>query len=134
MSDNLRFEIQASKSYFILVFIVYLATLFSAWYYFYNIWISLAISVILSMWLAYFLPRFLQLKHPNSIVEIALNEGSFSIKKNDQSARQYFDFHLQYQSNFLVIIRADKNFVVIFKDAIAGGSLSQINRYFNAHS
>lgn len=134
MHKQLNIKIQASKIYLTSVIVVYLLGIFSAWYYFYNLWLSLAVSVTLSIWLAYFLPRFLWLTHPNSIVKISLDEDKLTTKKNDHSTQQYSTFHLEYQSRFLVIISAGKDSVVIFKDALTFVPLSKINKYFNART
>lgn len=134
MSNKLSVKIHASKTYLILSIAVYLLGLFSAWYYFYSAWLSLAVSIALSIWLVYFLPRFLWLTHPNSVVEILLGENKLIMKKNDRSTQQYSTFHPEYQSRFLVIISTGGNSVVIFKDALVAASLSQINQYFNAHT
>lgn len=133
-NEKLNVKIQASKIYLNTSVAVYLLGIFSAWYYFYNVWLSLSVSIALSIWLIYFLPRFLWLTHPNSIVEISLNEDTLTTTKNDQSTQQYSTFHLQYQSRFLVIINIGKDSVVIFKDALSCVPLSQINKYFNAHT
>ena len=134
MRNNLSVKIQPSKIYLSISIAVYLLGIFSAWYYFYSLWLSLAVSIALCFWLVYFLPRFLWLTHPNSIVEISLNMDKLMVTKNNFTTQQYSTFHLEFQSRFLVIIRIGKESVVIFKDALAPASLSKINKYFNAHS
>ena len=133
-SDGLIVQIETSKNYLVISIGVYLLSLFSAWYYFYNIWLSLVISLVLSAWLANFLPKNVLLTQPNSITKIALNKKQIVIEKNNQSTKQYPWFYPTYQSRFLVIIEAGKESVVIFKDAIDSGSLSQLNRYLNANT
>ncbi len=134
MSDTLNIKIQTSKTYLASSLVIYLLGIFSAWYYFYNIWFSLAVSIALSLWLIYFFPRFLWLTHPKSVVGISLDVDKLTVTKNDNSTQQYSIFHLEYQSNFLAIISTGKSSIVIFKDALASASLSQINKYFNAHT
>lgn len=132
--DGLVVHIKTSKIYLTLSIGAYLLTLFSAWHYFYNIWLSLGISLFLSLWLTSFLPKNVLLTQPNSITKIALNKKQVVIEKNNQSAKQYPGFYPTYQSRFLVIIEAGKESVVIFKDAIDSQSLSQLNRYLNANT
>ncbi|SFV89324.1 hypothetical protein MNB_SUP05-SYMBIONT-7-196 [hydrothermal vent metagenome] len=134
MNNELNIDIQASNTYLAISVAVCLLSLFSTWYYFYSLWLSLIISIGLLRWWLYFLPRFLWLSHPHSIVKILLFEKYIIIEKNDNSTQQYTEFHAEYQSRFLVIIRAGKNTVVIFKDTVVSNSLSAINRYFNAHA
>lgn len=133
MSNKLSVKIQPSRTYLTLSIIIYLLGIFSAWYYFYSLWLSLGVSVGLSIWLFYFLPK-LWLTHPNSIVKISLGADKLIVERNNHSTQQYSVFHLGYQSRFLVIISAGQDSVIIFKDALACASLSQINKYFNAHS
>ncbi|MDC9714775.1 MAG: hypothetical protein PSN36_02985 [Gammaproteobacteria bacterium] len=131
MMDNINVKIQTSKIYLILSIATYLLCLSTTWYYFYTIELSLGISILLSAWLAYFLPRAVWLSHPNSIIKIALNKDKLTIEKNDHSMQQHTAFYPAYQSRFLLIITAGKQSVVIFKDALASQSLSTLNRYFN---
>ncbi|SFV83057.1 hypothetical protein MNB_SUP05-12-229 [hydrothermal vent metagenome] len=121
-SDGLVVQIKASKIYLAISIGVYLLSLFSAWHYFYNIWLSLGISLASSAWLANFLPKNV------------LNKKQITIEKNNQSTGQYPWFYPAYQSRFLVIIEAGKESVVVFKDAIDSQSLSQLNRYLNANT
>jgi hypothetical protein len=88
-------------------------------------------SGVFSIWLLYFLPKNVWLTRADSIVKITLDENKLIFEKNDQSVHQYSIFYLTYQSQFLVIINAGKESLVIFKDALTTQSLSQINRYFN---
>ena len=133
-SDGLVVQIKASKIYLAISIGVYLLSLFSAWHYFYNIWLSLSISLALSAWLANFLPKNVLLTQPHSITKIVLNKKQITIEKNNQSTGQYPWFYPAYQSRFLVIIEAGKESVVVFKDAIDSQSLSQLNRYLNANT
>jgi hypothetical protein len=133
-SNRLVVQIKTSKIYLSISIGVYLLSLFSAWYYFYNIWLSLSVSLALSVWLANFLPKNVLLTHPHSITKIALNKKQISIEKNNQPAGQYPWLYPAYQSRFLVIIEAGKESIVIFKDAIDSQSLSQLNRYLNANT
>ena len=121
-SDGLVVQIKASKIYLAISIGVYLLSLFSAWHYFYNIWLSLGISLASSAWLANCLPKNV------------LNKKQITIEKNNQSTGQYPWFYPAYQSRFLVIIEAGKESVVVFKDAIDSQSLSQLNRYLNANT
>jgi hypothetical protein len=132
--DGLSVKIRISKNYLAISLGVYLLSLFSAWYYFYSIWLSLSVSLALSVWLANFLPKNVLLTHPDSITKIALNKKQISIEKYNQSTEQYPWFYPAYQSRFLVIIEAGKESIVIFKDAIDSQSLSQLNRYLNANT
>lgn len=134
MHNQLSVKIQASKIYLTSSIVVYLLALFSTWHYFYNIWLSLALNIALSIWLIYFLSKFIWLTHSNSIVEISLDENGLTTKKNNHSIQQYPAFKLEYQSRFLTIISAKKDSVVIFKDALTSVPLSQINKYLNAHT
>ncbi|SFV88770.1 hypothetical protein MNB_SUP05-SYMBIONT-7-155 [hydrothermal vent metagenome] len=134
MHNALHIDIGVSNTYLAISVAACLLSLFLTWYYFYSLWLSLIISIGLLGWWVVFLPRFLWLSHPHSIVKILLFEKYIIIEKNDHSTQQYTEFHAQYQSRFLVIIHAGKNTVVIFKDAVVSNSLSAINRYFNAHA
>ncbi|SFV89378.1 hypothetical protein MNB_SUP05-SYMBIONT-5-942 [hydrothermal vent metagenome] len=133
MSTQLGVKIHASKTYLALSIGVYLLGIFSAWAYFYSVWLSLVVSAGFSIWLFYFLPK-LQLTHPKSIVKISLEKDKLVVEKNDHSTQQYSVFHCEFQSRFLVIINAGKESIVIFKDALTAASLSQINKYFNANT
>ncbi len=133
-SDGLVVQIKTSKIYLAISLGVYLLSLFSAWHYFYSLWLSLAISLVLSLWLVNFLPKNILLTKPNSITKITLNKKQIAIEKNNQSSQQYPWFYPAYQSRFLVIISAGKESVVIFKDAIDSRSLSKLNRYLNANT
>jgi len=132
--DELIIQIKTSKIYLAISLVVYLLSLFSAWHYFYSLWLSLTISLVLSVWLANFLPKKVLLKRSNSIAKIILNKKQITIENNNQIDRQYPWFYPAYQSRFLVIIEAGKESVVIFKDAIDSQSLSQLNRYLNANT
>ena len=133
-SDGLVVKIRTSKNYLAISVGVYLLSLFSVWHYFYNIWLSLGVSFVLSIWLANFLPKNVLLTQPDSITKIALNKKQITIEKNNQSTEQYPWFYPAYQSRFLVIIEAGKESVVVFKDAIDSQSLSQLSRYLNANT
>lgn len=133
-SNGLVVQIKTSKIYLAISIGVYLLSLFSAWYYFYSLWLSLTVSLILSAWLVNFLPKNVLLTKSSSITKIALNKKQIAIEKNNKSAVQYPWFYPAYQSRFLVIIEAGKESVVIFKDAIDSRSLSQLNRYLNANT
>lgn len=133
-SDGLVVKIRTSKNYLAISVGVYLLSLFSVWHYFYNIWLGLGVSFVLSIWLANFLPKNVLLTQPDSITKIALNKKQITIEKNNQSTEQYPWFYPAYQSRFLVIIEAGKESVVVFKDAIDSQSLSQLNRYLNANT
>ena len=133
-SDGLVVKIRTSKNYLAISVGVYLLSLFSVWHYFYNIWLSLGVSFVLSIWLANFLPKNVLLTQPDSITKIALNKKQITIEKNNQSTEQYPWIYPAYQSRFLVIIEAGKESVVVFKDAIDSQSLSQLNRYLNANT
>jgi len=132
--DELVIQIKTSKIYLAISLVVYLLSLFSAWYYFYSLWLSLSLSVFLTIWLANFLPKNVLLKKPSSITKITLNKKQITIVNNNQLDRQYPWFYPAYQSRFLVIIEAGKESVVVFKDAIDSHSLSQLNRYLNANT
>ncbi len=131
MDNKLNIKIQASKIYLTLSIFIYCLGLFATWYYFYTLWLSVILSGLLSIWLFYFLPKSVNLTHPNSIVKMVLNKDKLTIEKNDHSTQQFSVFYPSYQSRFLIIINAGKESVVIFKDALASQSLSQLNRYFN---
>ena len=133
-SDGLIVQIKTSKIYLAISIGVYLLSLFSAWYYFYNIWLSIGVSLALSVWLANFLPKNVLLTQPDSITKIVLNKKQIAIEKNKQPAGKYPWFYPAYQSRFLVIIEVGKESIVIFKDAIDSQSLSQLNRYLNANT
>jgi hypothetical protein len=133
-SDGLVVQIKTSKIYLSISIGVYLLSLFSAWYYFYNIWLSLGISFTLSIWLANFLPKNALLTQPDSITKITLNKKQIAIERNNQPAGKYPWFYPAYQSRFLAIIKAGKESIVIFKDTIDSQSLSQLNRYLNANT
>ncbi|SMN00141.1 hypothetical protein SPONL_1098 [uncultured Candidatus Thioglobus sp.] len=133
MSDAISLEIQASKIYLSLTLAVYCFSLLVAWYYFYNIWLSLGVSALLCLSLFGFLPK-LRLTDANSITKIMLNNDRLTIQKNNKSLQHYTQFYPSYQSNFLLIISVKKNSIIIFKDSLASQSLSQLNRYFNAKS
>ncbi len=134
MIDQLELQIQPSKTYLILTIVTYFLNLFSAWYFFYDFWLSAIISIALSVWLYYFLPKRVLLTRPSSITKITLDQAKITIKKNDGSTQQYPWFYPAYQSRFLVIIEPGKEQVVIFKDAIESQSLSTLNRLINANT
>jgi hypothetical protein len=62
---------------------------------------------------------------------MVLDKNRLTIEKNNHSIQQSLVFYPAYQSRFLIIINVGKESVVIFKDALASQSLSQLNRYFN---
>jgi len=124
-------KLEASAIYLTLSLATYLLVLFATWYYFYNIWLSLGMSALLSLWLVYFLPRAVWLSHPRSVVKISLDKNRLTLERKNHSTQQYTAFYPAYQSRFLLIINVGKESVVIFKDALASQSLSQFNRYFN---
>lgn len=133
-SDGLVVQIKTSKIYLAISIGVYLLSLFSAWHYFYSLWLSLTVSLFLSVWLVNFLSKNVLLTKSSSITKIALNKKQIAIEKNNKSTVQYPWFYPAYQSRFLVIIEAGKGSVVIFKDAIDSRSLSQLNRHLNANT
>lgn len=134
MTDPLALHLQPSKIYLILTLSVYLLSLFCAWYWFYAVGLSVAISASLSAWLYYFLPKTVRLTHPDSIVKIVLDKTTLNTTKKNGTTQQYPWFYPTYQSRFLVIIETKKEAVVIFKDAIEPPSLSMLNRFINAHT
>ena len=131
MHNKIDIKIQASKIYLTLSVFIYCLGLFATWYYFYTLWLSVILSGLLSLWLLYFLPKSVNLTHPNSIVKMVLDKNRLTIEKNNHSIQQSLVFYPAYQSRFLIIINVGKESVVIFKDALASQSLSQLNRYFN---
>lgn len=133
MQKSLAIKIQPSKSYLTLTILACLLSLFASWYYFYHLWLSILINVMLLIWLYYFLPKMVLLNQPDSITHIVVGEGRLFIEKNNHSTRQYSGFYPLYQSRFLVIIGAGKQSIVIFKDATQARSLSALNRIINAH-
>ncbi len=134
MTEQLSLGIQTSKTYLVLTISTYLLSLFSAWHFFYNFWLSAIISVALSVWLYYFLPKRVLLTRPDSIKKISLDQTKIIITKNNGRTQQYPWFYPAYQSQFLVIIEAGKEQLVIFKDAIEPQSLSTLNRLLNANT
>ena len=133
MNDKIELNVQASNIYLTLSIGVYFLSLFVAWYYFYNLWLSFALSTLLSVWLFYFLPK-LKLNLPNSIVKISLDKDRLTTERKNRSTQQFSTFYPSYQSRFLVVIDTGKDSIVIFKDALKSGSISQLNRYFNANT
>ncbi len=131
MTDKLVVEIRRSNIYLALTVLIYLFNLFASWHYFYAVWLSFIIDILLSIWLYYFLPKAVLLTKADSIVKIVLDEGYILIEKNNGTRQQYPAFYPSYQSRFLVIINAGKERVVIFKDATSLQSLSQLNKILN---
>ncbi len=131
MSNEINIKIQSSRIYLILSLATYLLVIFAAWHYFYVLWLSVILSILLFVWLFYFLHKTIWLTHPNSIIKVSLDNDKLTLEKNDKSIQQFYIFHTSYQSQFLIIISAGKESIVIFKDALASQSLSQLNRYFN---
>ena len=134
MSNELTLEIHPSKTYLALTLFVYCLSILTFWHYSYNSWLSIALSLLTTAWLIYFIPRFVQLTHHNSIVKISFDNNHLLITKNSQNTQQYPCFYPAFQSRFLVIIHAGKESIVIFKDAINSPSLSQLNRHLNANT
>ena len=131
MTDKLVVEMHRSNIYLALTVLIYLFNLFASWHYFYAVWLSFIIDILLSIWLYYFLPKAVLLTKADSIVKIVLDEGYILIEKNNGTRQQYPAFYPAYQSRFLVIINAGKERVVIFKDATKLQSLSQLNKILN---
>lgn len=130
MNNKIELNLQASNIYVTLSISVYLLSLFVAWYYYYTMWLSIVVSVLLSVWLFYFLPK-LRLKQPNAIIKVSLDKDKLITERNNRSIQQFATFYPAYQSRFLVIINVGKESIVIFKDALTLGSISVLNRYFN---
>ncbi|MBW5290333.1 MAG: hypothetical protein Rsou_1519 [Candidatus Ruthia sp. Asou_11_S2] len=129
MSESLN--IKPSKSYFILSTLLHLLTLFVAWKYAFNLYISIVISVLLvAHW--YYLNRQVLLLTNNAIKEIHLTKGLVKTTNNHHQTHKYLQAYCAYQSRFLVIINLGKQSLVIFKDSVANHSLSQFNRILNA--
>lgn len=130
MNNKIEINLQASNIYLILSIGVYFLNLFVAWYYFYTLWLSIIVSVLLSIWLFYFLPK-LKLERANAIVKVSLDKDKLTTERNNRSIQQFSTFYPAYQSCFLVIINTGKESIVIFKDALTSDSISVLNRYFN---
>ena len=81
MQSKLNIKIQASKIYLTLSVFIYCLGLFATWYYFYTLWLSVILSGLLSLWLLYFLPKSVNLTHPNSIVKMVLDKNRLTIEK-----------------------------------------------------
>lgn len=132
MNENLSIKILPSKIYLMLCIFVALLSVFVVWYYFYNFWLSIGISLALLYWLTGFLKKTVLLTHPQSIIKITINEHHLQVEKTDKSLQEYPQFRVVYQSWFLVIIVFGKQQLVIFTDATETHSLSMINRFLNA--
>jgi uncharacterized protein YacL len=133
MSEPQQFKLQRSKIYLMLAIFAHSLGVFAAWFYDFNIFISLILSVIFAVHF-YYLNLDIALKKPNSIQTFTLNNKTLSTLDNTHKRRQYPQFYCVYQSRFLVIISLGKRFLVIFKDSFAHHSLSKLNRLLNART
>lgn len=132
MTNSLVIKLKMSKIHLLLTLSVYAVSAFSAWHYVPYFWLSFAISLALLIHLFRFLPDVVLCNQAKSIAQITLEKHTIIVQKNDHSTQRYTEFRPVYQSGFLVIIKAAKTNVIIFKDAVELQSLSTLNRILNA--
>ena len=118
-----------SKIYLTLASAVYLLCLFISWYYWHALWLSILINIVILILAYYFFPQHVLLIKNNSIKKITINDSHIFIEQKNKICKKYL-YSIIYQSNFLVIINADKQQIIIFKDSTAEGSLSNLNCLF----
>ncbi len=130
MTDPVHLTLKPSNIYYLLSLGVHLATILVIWAYSINNYISFGASVfVIYGW--YSLAQKISLKTPGSICSIELNQNFIYLKDNTGKVLQYPQFFCAYQSNFLVIINAGKQSLILFKDSIVGQSLSKLNLALN---
>lgn len=131
MTERTTFTLQGSKIYLGISTLVHLTTLLSAWFFSFNVYVSLILSGILIAHFQY-LNNAIFLRKNNAIHEFTL-EGKVLIAIDKTGAQQQYPcVYCAYKSSFLVIINLGKQPLVIFKDSLADHSLSQLNRLLNA--
>lgn len=126
-NEPLCLDIKPSKIYLSLFISIYLLALLSSWFYFYNLLLSVILSGILSLWAWYFFPQNVLLNKPQSIKKITFN-NNIIIEKKDGTTHRYPSFCIDYQSNFLVIIHAEKTPIIIFKDSVENATFPALKR------
>jgi hypothetical protein len=131
MISVLKIDIKPSKIYLTIFISFYLFNIFVAWHYFYNFLLSTIISIIISILAYFFIVKNIALTLENSIKNISLHQDYIIITKNNNSIKKYDAFELVYLSQFLLIIKINKKYIVIFKDSIINTSLSAIIRNLN---
>ena len=131
MISVLKIDIKPSKIYLTIFISFYLFNIFVAWHYFYNFLLSTIISIIISILAYFFIVKNIALTLENSIKNISLHQDYIIITKNNNSIKKYDAFELVYLSQFLLIIKINKKYIVIFKDSIVNTSLSAISRNLN---
>ncbi len=127
MIEQTSFTLQASNVYFGLSLMVHSVAFLSVWLYGVNVYINLALSLVLLVHFQY-LKNHILLKKPHSIRTFLLDEGGLTTIDNSNVQRRYANSDTLHHSRFLVVIQLDKCALVVFKDSVASHSLSQLNR------
>ncbi|WP_428088089.1 hypothetical protein [Candidatus Thioglobus sp.] len=131
MINQARFELKASKIYFGISVFTHGCTFVSVWFFSFNLYLSLALSLILIAHFHY-LNSHIFLKKSDAIQDFLLAGSTLTTTDKSNTQKQYPYVYCSYQSRFLVIINLGKRSVVVFKDSLADHSLSTLNRLFNA--
>ncbi|MBT5784199.1 MAG: hypothetical protein HOI13_03290 [Candidatus Thioglobus sp.] len=134
MSETLVINLKPSKYYLTLSSLVYLLSLFTSWYYFYHLYLSILLSITLSVLAYQFFAKIIFLAKGESVKKITLSDKQLSVEKQNKSVKKYPWFYPTYQSSFLVIITFGKESIVIFKDSVEHHSLSKLNKLINANT
>jgi len=96
-----------------------------------SIWVSITLSIAITISAVTFFPRYVFLAKDSSIVSITIGSGSINFGTKDGQTKLQHKYCAPYQSRYLVIIRFDKIHVPIFKDSAEENSLSSLNRFLN---
>jgi hypothetical protein len=131
MVEPINFKLQASKAYLSLSILIHVCILIGVWFADFNNYINLTFSVVLITHFKYLMPHILLTKS-NAILSFSLVDNKIITTDKTNNQQKYTYVYCAYQSRLLVIIITGKRSLIIFKDALANHSLSQLNRLLNA--
>jgi hypothetical protein len=129
--EQINFKLQSSKTYLNLSILIHVCTLIVVWFADFNNYVTLIFSVALIAHFKYLIPHILLTKS-NAILAFTLVDNKIITTDKNNNQQKYTYVYCAYQSRLLVIIITGKRSLIIFKDALANNSLSQLNRLLNA--
>jgi hypothetical protein len=129
--EQINFKLQSSKTYLNLSILIHVCTLIVVWFADFNNYVTLIFSVALIAHFKYLMSHILLTKS-NAILAFTLVDNKIITTDKNNNQQKYTYVYCAYQSRLLVIIITGKRSLIIFKDALANNSLSQLNRLLNA--
>lgn len=128
---KLEIELKPSKCYLILSASVYSICLLAFWLRVDYILINSVATILIIISFINLLQKDILMLRKNSIKNITIVKDSASFTTTNNSTYIDDKYKITYQSNFLIIIRIQKKYIAIFKDAVVRPNISSINQFIN---